>query len=213
MSVGVNLLPMPCRRRRVRARRARRWTIVCGCAALVVSAAWLWADEQSAERDRLQTELQVRAAGRADLERQLSTATRARDLLTDKARALLEVRDTGRLAARLDALATGAPDGIVLTEISARPAPAPPVVAPPPTVAAAGRPPATQPARRRVTDSDPIVQIAGLARSQADLSALMDALRRIDGWNQVELVHAGSQAGADALVGFKLECRRAGAAP
>ncbi len=42
----------------------------------------------------------------------------------------------------------------------------------------------------------------------------MDALRKIDGWNQVELVHAGAHSTPEAaLVSFKLECRRAGAAP
>lgn len=217
MSRGVNLIPAVCRRRRARAGRLRLWTLVCGGAALLVGCAWILVGQDARETARLQAALSAAQAGGTELERELTLAARQRDVLVEKARALLQVRDGGRLASRFAQLHQGAPAGVMLTEVVARPAPpAPPAAAPAAAAVKPGAPAAALPpaARPRLLDTDPIVQIAGLAASQADVSALMDALRGVEGWNRIELLRASAQpAAAGELVAFKLECRRAEGTP
>ncbi len=200
MNNALNLLPRSVLQAHHRARRGRRWSVLAGCLAAGMVASWtlrvgsLWQQESWS----LQAlEVQRRAAGASRQAAELRA--RLTELHRELSR-LVELRRRDDWPARYAELATAAPPGVVLTQLS--------VSGPEPTVVAGGAratatpAPSSQPAAPR---GDARFRMVAYASDHARMLEFIAAVQRLAGCREVELV---STAADDRYPGLavRFEC-------
>lgn len=212
----ANLMPQACLIARQRTLRRNRWGgVVVACALALACGGFARFSTMHAvdlASDRL-AHLQAR---QAELDRQLGILVRTRGALYEQARRLAALRQSQPLPEQLVALAAEAPGGILLTDLRAE-APAPPA---PDAAHARPTPPAAaataeaSAAAQTVSSALRTIHLSGYALDHEHLTQLIESVRKIPNWQQVELVRASREPlGAGQAIAFRLECRERSPAP
>jgi Tfp pilus assembly protein PilN len=168
---------------------------------MAVLGAWLVRSAVADGFGRLQARVEELEGQRFVLESQMQAAGNEQRRLVEAVRALDRLRPEQPWPARLAKLAATAPEGIVLSELA---------VEGRRLEARAGNPaPATAerqaPTPRREAAGGQDVRIRGMALDHGDVARLVDALRGVPDWSQVEIVNALRQgAGQGRAVAFEL---------
>ena len=192
---SVNLVPVSCLDTHRRRRRARSW-LGAGFVVFVlaVSGAVRYAVTCGAV-DSIQARLNEVQAEQADLALQLTAIESQRDALLARAQSLAHMRKTHPLPRQLLQIAANAPDGVVLTELSASP-----------------RHEARRPAEDAAdedtgADEPPPLTVGGYAASHADLNALIAVFETIAPWQRVNLVRAVREPfESGTAIAFEIQC-------
>ena len=216
---SVNLLPESCHNARQRAVRRNRWTVTVLSAALLVVGAWIALGATHQAILGLHRQLVTEQARHAELDRRLLLATRNRDSLVQRANALVGLRqqqcDRPFLPEQLVSLAQLAPEGVVFEEISGAPVTHPNEGPARPTHPPGANPDAPTPQSPgpvlavQIKPEALVVRLSGFALDHQQLARLIEALRHVPQWDDVELLRAAREPylQSEALA-FRLECRR-----
>jgi hypothetical protein len=206
MICTVNLLPESCRNAQRRALRRNAWFGVGLVAGVLVVGAWIALHASDRAILRFRRELAGLQARQSDLDRRLTLALQRRNRLADRGRALAALQQEEHFPGQLLNLSRLAPDGVVLTEIVARP--------PGAGWAPAGRGAEAQRgvgpgATARSAGQDPLaVQMRGFAIDHDELERLIEALQQIPHWENVKLLRAAREPYQTGMaLAFSLECR------
>jgi len=219
MSASVNLVPLDCLHARVRSRRRNAWTLLTLGAGVFVLSVWLVSGTASNAVKRAGQRLGEAQTRQTDLNRELANTTAARAALIDQLRLLSGLQREQPWARRLAVLAADIPPGVVLTQVTAdvraprSTANAEPLAPPARPAPAAQRDAGAAVAARR--QSQPLtVQLSGVAVDHDELAGLIETLRCIEGWGQVELTRAARRPFLNGLaVAFQLQCESREATP
>lgn len=214
MTCAVNLLPESCRNARHRAVRRTVWTVATTTAGALVVCAWVVGQATDQALARRQAELKTVQSRQSELDHQLMLATITRNDLARQARALLSLRQEQVFPQQLLDLSSRAPEGIVLTEISAearrRTQRSPSHRAPP----SGPSEDSTQHGQVRLAR---LIHLSGFAVEHSQLTRLIDVLQSAEHgqrWGEVELLRAAREPfGGRPALAFQLECRRAEGLP
>lgn len=214
MICAVNLLPESCHAARHRLVRRNAWSVVVLCAGVLVFGTWIALRATDRSVHRLNREHESLQAKQSELDRQLTLAIRSRNELAQRARALTALRQELALPQQLLTLAREAPEGVVLMEIQSlvqagdRSLASPPTTSPRAGSGTAGAQALQRPGGRG--PEPPVVQMTGYAVDHDQLTRLIEALQRIEHWEQIELLRVNREPylGGMALA-FRLECRQA----
>jgi len=180
MSCAVNLVPLAYRRSRVRARRRRAWTVVCAVTGVLVLLGVAVAQTVHALVEQLSSRVAALERQRLDVQRQIGALAAERATQVAELERVAAARRPQPWARRFVALTAAIPDGVFLSEIEIRPAPA---GTPPPRAATAPTGPPAAGAERLVQQ----VRVLGYARGHDDLLQFVKVLRAQPGWRHVEL--------------------------
>jgi hypothetical protein len=221
MTCAVNLLPESCHNARQRAIRRNAWTGIVVAAGLLVLGSWPAVRATNRTITRLNGELGGVQVKQSELERQSLRAAIVRGGLLAQGRALMALRQSHPLPARLLQLAELTPSGVVFTEISGvalqrelESAPARPTPQAPAKTGKKNARPKPQTAFAAQPKAPLVVQMTGFAVDHDELTRLIDALENVPQWGQVTLVRATQEPYGNGLaVAFQLECRPAEAQP
>jgi Tfp pilus assembly protein PilN len=213
MNASVNLVPQACRIARQRIVRRNRWGAVSLTCALAAASGAFVRYSSSAALEQAGARLTHLQARQADLDRQLAVHLRSRAALLDRARSLSTLRQSLSVPEQLVALAAAAPNGVVLTELRAEAAP-PPATAKPPPPATSAQPRAARAASQPIATPTRRIGLNGLALDHERLTQLMESIRRVPLWQNVELLRAAREPlpGGHAIA-FRLECQERSAPP
>lgn len=217
MSVRVNFVPLARLCEQERRRRAGRWLVANGVAALALLVVWGVGQTANHGLSRLSSGLALLEQQRAEVARRRAIVE-TKERLIDERLDLLRGMEHGQAwARRLLDIVENASDDVVLTGLqitqAARPAQTP---------AAAGRSdakptsqPSTQPGQGNSAGIETFtLRVMGRAVDHDALMTVLTALQKLDGAAEARLVHATRDAGQEhGLLTFELECRIEEASP
>ncbi|GAF79460.1 unnamed protein product, partial [marine sediment metagenome] len=193
-------------------------------AGVAVATSWLVLRATDQAVDRLTRQFAAAQTRRSELDRQLILATKIRNDLAGRGRALSALRQAHPLPAHLLALTRQAPDGVVFTELRGQPAgdSRQPVQF---RAKTARLPPANTPNQEAAAPAESIaatserppplvVQMSGYAVDHDELMRLISALQRLPLWEQVVLLSATREPNDNGeVLAFRLECLQLASGP